>query len=375
MTIDNIMKQKISEVDSYRENFLESHIYENLRSYESFLLSNLLNSLTADEFLSGLRFKANNLLGAGDRKLLNTFKDNYAFSGSEQSLCDGILSGKSIVKINHGFWEIFSNIFLDEKGRQSLRARNSSLLYESFIGSGLLFPLLSSMYENELENDFILMKSLTSGVALSSAIIDNFSSKNDCSLDDIRRGVLISSCLFSDLFESSLSDKLKFSDSFYFNRLYQNKVFMSNVLSKIREHDNTGVIFFAPPHLKGLSLKPFDGSESLEQYYLAVSPKLAHQDWRVHIYRLMVVLEELNSKHSKVIVFFQGSVLGPLIASYLNEFFPNVTLIDFGRLLDVEVGHEGLNTTGSPFPNGKLDPTGFFQVAGNINYVFQKVTK
>lgn len=287
-----------------------------------------------------------------DQELLKRFQNLFDLQMPESPLSSERDSSeaRSYVKVNHGFWEMLAFVLSDNTSLY--RSRNVNVLRDQLESSNLL-PFLIASIEQCMSSPYTLfMQSLTSGIGRSEDLITTCL-KNG--LDPIRRGVFTGNMLQSN------TERVSFIDSYPLNYGYQQKE-LGKVLSQLPE--NSAVLTVAPPHLSGVGIKPEClPHDDIKQYYLAISPTQAMQKWELQLNNIKLVLDEIVERYKSVTIFFQGVVLGPMLASLIEHDYKTLDILffDFGRLLDIEVAEHTLSHTGSPLPNRSVEPTGFFK--------------
>lgn len=295
-----------------------------------------------------------------DSELIQFFFESFDFQENFDISKYGSSNRMIISKNNHGFWEKAVISLVGFKSN-NLRSQNVGMLHSRLVESRVL-PIIFMASNIACQNDEILiMRSLSTGSSPFSKILNQESEQ----LDSIRRGVLLG--YLSSLPNRVVKEKTKIIDSYNLNKFYESGGFKKILDKQVTE--KTAILFFAPHHISELSLNT---SSSCDQYYLAISPSLAFQNWEIQITNFIVVIKELIKSYENIVVFFQGAALGPVISQYLDSKKEwNVSFFDLGRLLDLEVEYSELKKTGSPLPSKKLIKSNVFVRSSNTGKCFQ----
>ncbi|WDT85602.1 hypothetical protein [Alteromonas sp. 009811495] len=313
-------------------------------------------------FIEQIAERSKAVLAMNDSTLLEEFDDKFRFI-SPNSPWEN--HKDSFVKVNHGFWEMFA--YLLANGKSNLRKRNFQVLQAQLQDSHLLPYLMASIQYCIRSSNIVFMQSLTSGIGWSSGL---FEQQKTNGLDQIRRGVITGNLVNLAFGVDDVND---FVDSFPLNYGYQEGE-LRTILAKLDEGDS--ILLVAPPHLNKLKVNPniFAGEGSPKQFYLAMSPDQALQQWDKQLENIRTAIEHLRSESKQTVVLFQGAVLGPMVAPLIEfqGWHEDTRVLDLGRLLDIEVDINSLSLTGSPLPNRSVKPSGLFTVVDGNNKCFQE---
>lgn len=314
-----------------------------------------------DAFIQQIKPSIEAFSTMNDENLAKEFEGQFRFV-SIQNPFDN--QNSTYVKVNHGFWEMFT--YLIVQNTDNLRQRNYSILEAQLRHSGLLPFLMASIKFCVDSSKIHFMQSLTSGIGLSESL---FKDQSRNGFDAIRRGVIIGN-LINRAFSSQ--ERSDFVDSFPLNYGYQSGDLVK-ALAGLNSDDS--IIVIGPPHLSELSVsESLFSASSPTQFYLAISPTQALQRWREQLTAVKASIRNLAERSNKVVVLFQGAVLGPMVAALIEyeNLDGKVLMFDLGRLLDIEVENNTLSHTGSPLPNRSVEPTGVFTTVFSDNMCFQE---
>jgi hypothetical protein len=109
--------------------------------------------------------------------------------------------------------------------------------------------------------------------------------------------------------------------------------------------------------------------------FLCLSGNHAQAQWRFNLVNLLSVLKHYDTLDRRVVVLFQGAVLGPLLVRFLADFIETLTIkvsfLDLGRLLDIAYEAD-ISKTGSPLPNRSFDSKNMLNIVECGDTIFQE---
>jgi len=280
-----------------------------------------------------------------------------------------------ISKINHGFWEHLAFLHTRPERRDSYRAVGLQLRTKQYLTSDFLPVLLGAWMTLERDETVGGFVSTTTGVVnfadnLGKAWTDPESPEDPTyELKDFRRGAARGLLAFSDLVRRSVPGigRLHFYDSVAINTGFQNGTLMGGISGAAAP--GTVALIMGPSRLGAVRIANWPGPQA----FLAVSLHSAMEQWMFNLRNLAAVLEDYAAQGQDVVVFFQGAVLGPILAAYVRSLSAklptNVGFVDLGRLMDLAF-EEDVTKTGSPLPDGSFGTRGQLSLAEVQKQVF-----
>jgi|GEM_PF-6658001 len=280
-----------------------------------------------------------------------------------------------ITKINHGFWEHLAILHTRPERRSSYRDVNLKLRQRQYFPNDFLPVLLGAWTTFTVENGVGGFISAITGIrdfagtlgrpwaAPDSGEVQNYE------LPSFRRGAVRGLLAFADILKQSTgsAEKPRFYDSVAINTGFQDGTLLEGV-SEVAA-PGTVALIMGPQRLGQVRIANWPGPHA----FLGVSLHSAMAQWRFNLRNLVAVLEHYADRGKDVVVFFQGAVLGPILAAYvrsLSASLPiNVGFVDLGRLMDLAF-EDDVTRTGSPLPDGSFNSHGQLRLGAAQTHVF-----
>ena len=285
-----------------------------------------------------------------------------------------------ITKINHGFWEHLAILHTRPERRGSYRDVNLALRQKQYLSSDFLPVLLGSWTTLTVENEVGGFISAITGirdfagtlgrpwVAPDSQEVQNYE------LPSFRRGAVRGLLAFADVLKKSAETAEKkpcFYDSVAINTGFQDGTLLGGISGAATP--GTVALIMGPPRLGEVRIADWLGPQA----FLAISLQSAMAQWMFNLRNLSAVLESYAAQGRDVVVFFQGAVLGPILAAYVRSLSArlpiNVGFVDLGRLMDLAF-EQDVTKTGSPLPDGSFDSRGQLNRAEAAGTIFAELS-
>lgn len=268
-----------------------------------------------------------------------------------------------ISKINHGFWEHLAFLHTCPERRDSYRDVGLALRQKQYLSSDFLPVLLGAWVELSRDEDAGVFVSTTTGVIDFAANLGqpwtdpNAPEDSAYVLKDFRRGAARGLIAFSDIVRRGepSADKLHFFDSVAINTGFQDGTLMGGITEQAGP--DTVALIMGPPRLGVVRLANWPGPQA----YLGISLHSAMAQWEFNLRNLAAVINAYAAQSKDVVVFFQGAVLGPILAAYVRRLSARLSIevgfVDLGRLMDLAFEAD-ITKTGSPLPNASFGSRG-----------------
>ena len=296
-----------------------------------------------------------------DFKLVTTLRDRYDIIDYDPARF--ATKTPVISKVNHGFWEHLAFLHTRPERRDSYRNVGLDLRTKQYLSSDFLPVLLGAWMAMEQDEEVGGFVSTTTGVVnfadnLGQAWTDPESLEDPAyELKNFRRGAARGLLAFADIVRHSApkTGKLRFYDSVAINTGFQTGALMRGIAGAAGA--DTVALVMGPQRLGQVRIANWPGPQA----FLGISLHSAMAQWQFNLRNLVAVLEQYAERGQDVVVFFQGAVLGPILAAYLRRLqstLPvNVGFVDLGRLMDLTF-EEDITKTGSPLPDGSFNSRG-----------------
>jgi len=357
---DRVEKLKVlssDEIDTIAE-AADSHGLSEPESVSVFRESKV--AAITDRFPQAIQSALPDIEGRSDFKLLRSLRAAYGVARIDP-LC---FSDPNFIatKINHGFWEHLAFLFTNADSRSTYRDVNLKLRQRHYLTSDFLPVLMGSFLDLMCQPQAHAFISCITGIRSVEQLFGqhwsnpHLADPDSFEVNPSRRGAIKGLLAFSELAQRTGSvSPLGVYDSFDINQSFSDLSLLNGIRG--RATDKTLCLVMGPPHLSAVRIANWPGPQA----FLAVSRTACMAQWAFHLANLVAVLDRVERAGQDVVVFFQGAVLGPVIADYLCSYRDrkngNVAFVDLGRLLDLTFEHD-LTSTGSPLPDGSFDSKG-----------------
>lgn len=282
-------------------------------------------------------------------------------------------------KVNHGFWEHLAVLNARPEHRARYRDVNLPMRVKSYLSTGFMDVLIASMLRLLGHGSVSSFVSTTTGRmsfgrVLGTPWTSDRITTGTTELSEVRRGAVHGLLAFTEVarVHHPIQPPYSFFDSYDNNSAFENGTLFRNLLSSATS--DAVCLIMGPQSLRQVQVAGWPGDYA----FLAISRRQAVHQWRFNLLNLFSVLQHYDRMARNVVILFQGSVLGPIIADYLADFRAslgiNVAFIDLGRLLDLAHG-EDLTNTGSPLPNNSFNSGGQLLLIEGGSGVFQETTR
>ena len=305
------------------------------------------------------------------RRLAETFTiDNFP---ANAYAAEGLL----ISKVNHGFWEHFAYMHASPGHRTTYRDVNLPLRENQYLTGDFLDVLTASMLGSLPLSSIDRFVSCTTGVqtfsdCLGAPWASGTGNFENYKLSDFKRGAVRGLLAFAHLHKMSSSASqvpLRFHDSYSNNKSFEDGILLDTLCRSANE--DTVCLIMGPERLGGVRVTNWPGRHA----FLCLSGNHAQAQWRFNLVNLLSVLKHYDTLDRRVVVLFQGAVLGPLLVRFLADFIETLTIkvsfLDLGRLLDIAYEAD-ISKTGSPLPNRSFDSKNMLNIVECGDTIFQE---
>jgi hypothetical protein len=235
---------------------------------------------------------------------------------------------QSLNKINHGYWEYTRLAYGGTNTHESMRSvKGIDSKIERLNKSGVTAFRCWQLSNYDFEKNFLGVSLNNGTIPYQNNIRDNFTA--------VQHGAAVG---LLSVFSAAVDlNDLKKPIVLYDACITRNLIFDETLalFSESLKSDYTSCLFFVPPHLSGIKLRGFSGS----QYEFIIPSRKINEAFLAVTATFLGYLQTVIEREEKVIILAQGASIATLIGMIIDELpmfdKKKVRFMDLGRVLDI----------------------------------------